>query len=162
MHILHTLVNATPLDTGVSITCEYVIPVPTQYIDNTVMDYPVRIERSYHYHPLFRLIDNLDTIFTWLVCLIPQHIVEVCQVFVQVIVETLYLCAIALAFLGVVLRTDDIGVLIEQRVNVSEFLRGRYENLSCVSDVVAHLLKILIEDRRIVFLPTLSLSLSHV
>ena len=94
MHIFHALVNATPLDTGVCIACEYMIPVLTQDVDNTVMDNPIRIERSNHYHPLFRLIDNLYTILTRLVGLIPQHIVEVGQVIVQVIIETLDLSAI--------------------------------------------------------------------
>ena len=163
MHIFHALVNDTPLDTGVCIACEYMIPVLTQDVDNTVMDNPIRIERSNHYHPLFRLIDNLYTILTRLVGLIPQHIVEVGQVIVQVIIETLDLSAITLSFLGVILRTDDIGVLIEQGVNVSEFLSWRNEYLSCVSDIVSHIFKILIVDRRIVVTVTPSfLYLIHV
>lgn len=161
MHIFHTFMYATPFDTGVGVANEYVMPMFTQDIDNTVMDYPVRIERSNHYHPLFRLMYDLDTILTRHVCFIPQHIVEVGQVFVQIIIETLYFCTIALAFLGVVLRTYDIGVLIEQGINVSEFLCGRNENLSCVSNVVAYIFKILIEDGRIIVILSLRLAFFH-
>lgn len=123
MYIFHALVNTAPLDTGVCITCEDAIPMLAKDIDNTVMDNPVRKERSNHYHPLFRLIDNLDTILTRHVGFIPHHYVEVGQVLVQVVIETLYLSTVPLALLGVVLSTDNIGVFIEQMVNVPEFLR---------------------------------------
>ena len=150
VYILHTFVGTTPFDASVCVRYEYVVPVRSQHIDDTVMYHPVWKERSYHYIPLLRIKDLFSPIYSRLKGFLTQDLIQGSQAIIQIVIERLYLTSILFALLGCVLRLDQVFGTIYQWIYILDLLYRRNIDLSCVSDIVAYILKITVHYRDVV------------
>ena len=122
-------------DTSVCIRNEEVSPVTPQHIDNAMVYYPVREERGNHNHPFFRLIYNLNPIFTGGISFIAQVPVQAIQILQNVLIELGYFGTLSFALLCLILRPYEVGAFIYQVINILNFLSLGNEYLSCITDI---------------------------
>lgn len=122
VHILQTLVNATPFDTSIGVTNELRLPETSQHVYNAVVYYSVWKEWSNHKLPLFGIIDLSDLILPRYVRFISQHFIERLQIFHNALIEIIDLRSITFAFLGGVLRMHQICAGVDKVIHIFEFL----------------------------------------
>lgn len=116
VHILHALVDSTPLDTGIGVLNEYVLPMLPQYINHIVVNDSVRKERGNHKHPLLWVVYHPNLVLSWYIGLIIQHLPQLLQPIRNVFIELTDFIPILFAFLGIVLCPHKPFIVIEQVV----------------------------------------------
>ena len=97
--------------------------------------YPVREERGNHNHPFFRLIYNLNPIFTGGISFIAQVPVQAIQILQNVLIELGYFGTLSFALLCLILRPYEVGAFIYQVIDILNLLSLGNEYLSCITDI---------------------------
>lgn len=120
VYILHALVDSAPLDTGIGVLNEDMLPVLPQNINHNVVNDSVRKERCYHKHALLGVLYRADSVLTRNIGLVVQQLPQHLHIIREVFVEHTDFLTILFAFLSVVLRLAQAVGVIEKMVEVFE------------------------------------------
>ena len=120
VNILHALVDSAPLDTGIGVLNEDMLPVlPKNHYHIVVYD-SVREERCYHQHPLLGVVNCACPVLARNIGLVVQHLPQLLQPLRDVFIELTDFLTILFAFLGIVLSHTKPLRIIEKVVEVFE------------------------------------------
>lgn len=120
VHILHALVDSTPLDTGIGLLDEDMLPVLPQNVNHIVVNDSVWKERCNHKHPFLWVVNRADFVRTSLIGLVVQHLPQFLQPLRDVFIELTDFFSVFLTFLGVVLCLNKPVRVIEKVIDTFE------------------------------------------
>lgn len=120
VNILHALVDSAPLDTGIGVLNEDMLPVLPKNHNHIVVNDSVREERCYHQHPLLGVVNCACPVLARNIGLVVQHLPQLLQPLRDVFIELTDFLTILFAFLGIVLSHTKPLRIIEKVVEVFE------------------------------------------
>ena len=102
VYIFHALVDSAPLDTGIGVLNEDMLPVLPKNHYHIVVNDSVRKERCNHKHPFLGVVNRANSVLTWNIGLVVQHLPQLLLLIRDMFIERTDFLTILFAFLRVV------------------------------------------------------------